>query len=131
MHDSRIFQELHGGARRYTPNALTRGYQVHGRCTEVHAPRCTVAPVSVETVHLHLQPGFSESERAEERNTMTKPDDYETYRNLAEQWLDQSFHRQDIDAGRECLWTAQVYATLAQAAATADLADRGIEVYSQ
>jgi hypothetical protein len=58
-------------------------------------------------------------------------DTYETYRDEAERWLSEADSRDSIEAGRECLWTAQVYATLAQAAATADLAARGIEVYSQ
>jgi hypothetical protein len=56
---------------------------------------------------------------------------YEDYRGEAERWLREADSRDTIEAGRECLWTAQVYATLAQAAATADLASRGIEVYSQ
>ena len=65
--------------------------------------------------------------------TQTPPRDYlieyKEYDRQATHWLAEAELKASIDAGRECLWTAQVYATLAQAAATADLASRGIEVY--
>jgi hypothetical protein len=38
-----------------------------------------------------------------------------THYSQAEHWLEESFHRDDPAAGRECLLTAQVYATLAVA----------------
>ena len=60
-------------------------------------------------------------------NYLAKHDEYDRQ---ALHWLAESDNPDSIDTTLQCISTAQVYATLAQAAATADLASRGLEVYS-
>ena len=56
---------------------------------------------------------------------------YRHYREQAEQWLESVRDAGSHEAGRDAVLTAQVYATLAHAAATAEMASNGLVTYEQ